>query len=118
MKPKIIISIVAGVAAIGGMTGATLAADKAVPGDFLYPLDTATESVGRFFTGGSEEYENARFQEREQEYNQVKNSGDEDQIRTAEQNLEQQRARLGDRTGEGEEEQEQNQNQNQNRNNE
>ena len=112
MKPKLLISLVSALVVVGGGTGVAVASNNAVPGDVLYPVDTAVESVGRFFTGGSDEYEEARFQEREEEYNQVKNSGDEDQIRTAEENLEQQRTRLGDGTGEGEEEQEQNQNQN------
>lgn len=116
MKPKLLIAVGAAVVVIGGLGGTAVAANNAVPGDVLYPLDTAVESIGRFFTGGSDAFEDARLREREEEYNTVKNSGDEDQLRTAEQNLEQQRARVGDGSGDGEEEQEQNQNQNQGQN--
>lgn len=114
MKKNLILSVGLAVLLLGGLTGTAIAADRSAPGSVLYPLDNAMESAGRFFSGGSEKYEEARLREREQELNAVQNCGDETRIRTAEENLNRQRTRLGEGNSDGDL---QNQNQNQNRNN-
>jgi hypothetical protein len=103
-KFGLILGIVAGVLLVGG--GVAYASDSAVPGDFLYPVDLAVESVQRTLTTdpvAEAELETDILAERVAELEEVSEDGNLEDVETAADNVAEQSDEVKTRAREMEE---------------
>ena len=102
-KLKMALSILSMITTLGTGTGTVYASDSATPGDLLFGVDTAVESVQRALTNdpvAKTELELEIMDERLEELAVLAEENKEDGIATALEEIESQQARLGERVQE------------------
>ncbi|KKR05809.1 MAG: hypothetical protein UT34_C0002G0316 [candidate division WS6 bacterium GW2011_GWF2_39_15] len=98
-----LIAIVTGIVALLGVGGTAVASNSAVPGDFLYPVDTLVENVQRsliFDAVNESEFELKVLDERVEELKKLSVDGEVEDIDDATKALEQQQLRIQERVQE------------------